>query len=137
MCSSDLPVGLIGHSDADVLLHAVTDALLGAVGRGDIGEWFPDVDPAHKDADSAALLRQVRDQAMPPKARILNLDCIIFAESPKLSPHKAAIARSIAGLLDVPVDRVNVKAKTGEAVGPVGRREAICAEAVVLVDLGD
>jgi 2-C-methyl-D-erythritol 2,4-cyclodiphosphate synthase len=128
--------GPIGHSDADVLLHALTDALLGAVGKGDIGEWFPDTDPANKDIDSAKLLRLVLEQAVRP-AQVINVDCIVFAQAPKLSSYKTAIARSIADLLEIPAERVNVKAKTGELVGPIGRQEALSAEVVVLVDLGE
>ena len=125
--------GLIGHSDADVLLHAVTDALLGACGRGDIGEWFPNDADVNKDRDSAELLREVLHRALPAGARVVNLDCIVFAEAPKLSPYKGAIRNRLAELLGVTPDRVGVKAKTGEAVGPIGRREAISAEAVVLL----
>jgi len=124
---------LIGHSDADVLLHAVTDALLGACGRGDIGEWFPNDADVNKDRDSAELLREVLHRALPAGARVVNLDCIVFAEAPKLSPYKGAIRNRLAELLGVTPDRVGVKAKTGEAVGPIGRREAISAEAVVLL----
>lgn len=124
--------GLDGHSDADVLLHAVTDALLGAVGAGDIGELFPNTDPRWKDADSrvflAAALAQVRERGY----AVGNLDCTIHAERPKLSPHKESIACRLADLLGVRRDQVNVKAKTGERVGPVGRGEAIDADAVVL-----
>ena len=125
--------GLIGHSDADVLLHAVTDALLGACGRGDIGEWFPNDADVNKDRDSAELLREVLHRALPAGALVVNLDCIVFAEAPKLSPYKGAIRNRLAELLGVTPDRVGVKAKTGEAVGPIGRREAISAEAVVLL----
>lgn len=128
--------GLIGHSDADVLLHAITDAILGALGKGDIGEWFPDTDPAHRDADSAVLLQRVLQGAMPAGATIVNLDCTIFAQAPKLSPHKPALTRSVAAILGIPAERVNIKAKTGEHVGPIGRGEAISADAIVLVDLG-
>lgn len=129
--------GLVGHSDADVLLHAVTDALLGAVAAGDIGDWYPDSDAANKDLDSGVILRRVVADALGPDRNVVNLDCIVFAQQPKLSPHKQAIRRSLADLLGVPIERVNVKAKTGESVGPIGRFEAIAAEAVMLVDLGD
>lgn len=126
--------GAIGHSDADVLLHAITDALLGAVGAGDIGEWFPDDDPVNENADSGVLLRRVVNEALD-RARIVNIDCIVFAQRPKLGDHKREIRRSVASLLRLPEDRVNVKAKTGERVGPIGREEAIAAEAVVLLEL--
>lgn len=128
--------GLVGHSDADVLLHALTDALLGAVGKGDIGEWFPDTDPANKDKDSRVFLAEVKERALA-AARIVNVDCILFAQEPKLTPHKPAIRASLAALLGIPESHINVKAKTGESVGPVGRREAISAEVVVLVDIGE
>lgn len=123
--------GLVGHSDADVLLHAVTDAVLGALGKGDIGDWFPDTDPEYRDIDSRMLLRKVLEAAGP--ARVENLDCIVFAEAPKLGPYKQAIRSALAGLLGIPVERVNVKAKTGEKVGPIGRGEAISASAVVTI----
>lgn len=133
----DFEFGLDGHSDADVLLHAITDALLGAVGAGDIGERFPNTDPQWKNADSvvflAAALAEVKNRGY----RLGNLDCTIHAERPKLSPHKEAIACRLAELLDVPRDSINVKAKTGETVGPVGRGEAIDADAVVLCVLID
>lgn len=125
--------GLVGHSDADVLLHAVTDALLGAAALGDIGELFPDTDPANKDLDSriflAAALTRVTNLGWEP----VNLDCTLFAQRPKLSSYKPIIARQLAQLLGLPTDCVNIKAKTGEKVGPIGREEAMSADAVVLV----
>ncbi|QDU62062.1 2-C-methyl-D-erythritol 2,4-cyclodiphosphate synthase [Planctomycetes bacterium Pan216] len=129
------PIGLVGHSDADVLFHAVTDALLGATGQGDIGEWFPDTDPAHKDQDSRELLADVVASVRKLGAEIVNIDCTIHAQRPKLSPHKPAIRESVARTLGIPADRVNIKAKTGEKVGPIGRSEAIVADAVVLVSM--
>jgi 2-C-methyl-D-erythritol 2,4-cyclodiphosphate synthase len=129
----DHETGLDGHSDADVLLHAVTDALLGAAGLGDIGEFFPDVDPQFKDADSAVLLAAALIEVRSHGWQIANLDCTVAAEKPKLSPVKPAIRTRLAELLGVPADRVNMKAKTGERVGPVGREEAMTAEAVVLL----
>jgi len=125
--------GLAGHSDADVLLHAVTDALLGAVGLGDIGHWFPDTEAQWKDADSAELLRTTVGEVKSRGWRIVNLDCTISAERPKLAPYKPQIRSRLAELLDTGTDAVNVKAKTGEQVGPVGRGEAIAADAVVLL----
>lgn len=124
--------GLVGHSDADVLLHAVADAVLGAVGAGDIGEWFPDNDPQYKDCDSRDLLRRVIEQATRLGFRIVNLDCIVFAQEPTLGPYKRQIRQSLAAILSVPIECVNVKAKSGELVGSIGRREAIAAQAVVL-----
>ncbi|HTN00973.1 2-C-methyl-D-erythritol 2,4-cyclodiphosphate synthase [Planctellipticum variicoloris] len=126
-------LGLDGHSDADVLLHAVTDALLGALGLGDIGEWFPNTDPRWQGADSVifvqAATREVRSRGW----EIGNLDCTLHAERPKLSPLKPAIRSRLAELLEIAEDRINVKAKTGERVGPIGRQEAIDADAIVLL----
>ena len=124
---------LVGHSDADVLLHAITDALLGAAALGDIGQWFPDTDPAHAGRDSAEMLRRAYDGVIEKGFLIGNLDCIVFAQRPKLGPYKAEIARRIADILQIGEDQVGVKAKTGEAVGPVGRGEAMMAECVVLL----
>ncbi len=126
--------GLAGHSDADVLLHALTDALLGAAGLGDIGEHFPDTAPEWKDADSADLLRQVVLLVTAEGYKVVNADCTIIAQAPRLSPKKAWIRESIAKLLGTHLDRVNVKAKTSERLGPVGRLEAIEAQAVVLLE---
>ena len=126
--------GLVGHSDADVLLHAVTDALLGAAALGDIGELFPDTDAANLGRDSAEMLAVARDRVRAAGYRVVNVDSIVFAERPKLSAHKDAIRRNIAALLDLPIDRVGLKAKTGEKVGPVGRQEAIMAQTVVLLE---
>ena len=125
--------GLLGHSDADVLLHAVTDAVLGAVGLGDIGEWFPDTSAEYAGADSAELLERVVAEVERQGWRTVNVDSIIFAEAPKLSRHKSAMEHRIAQLLHVAEDAVNVKAKTGEQVGPTGRGEAMSAQVVVLV----
>jgi 2-C-methyl-D-erythritol 2,4-cyclodiphosphate synthase len=123
----------IGHSDADVLLHAITDALLGAAALGDIGELFPDNDPANKGRDSAEMLRLAYDRVLAAGYRIGNLDCVVFAQRPKLLPHKEAIRRRIADVLGLAIEQIGLKAKTGEQVGPVGREEAIMAECVALV----
>ena len=125
--------GLDGHSDADVLLHAITDAVCGAAGIGDIGEWFPNTDEQYKGADSAELLRAVIGGMHERGWVVGNLDCTVFAERPKLSKYKKAIQERVADLLGVDSGNVNVKAKSGEAVGPVGRQEAIKASAVVLI----
>lgn len=125
---------LVGHSDADVLLHALTDALLGAAALGDIGELFPDTDPAHRGRDSGDMLRQAYQRVQRAGYRIVNVDCIVFAQLPKLSPYKLAIRQRIAELLEIDVEQVGVKAKTGERVGPVGREEAMMAECVALVE---
>ncbi|MBX9788948.1 MAG: 2-C-methyl-D-erythritol 2,4-cyclodiphosphate synthase [Pirellulales bacterium] len=123
----------VGHSDADVLLHAVTDALLGAAGLGDIGEMFPDTDPANKGRDSAEMLRAAWQRVHDAGWKIANLDCIVFAQRPKITPHKEAIRQRLADLLRLEAKRINLKAKTGESVGPVGREEAVMAECVVLL----
>ncbi|MEZ6091417.1 MAG: 2-C-methyl-D-erythritol 2,4-cyclodiphosphate synthase [Pirellulaceae bacterium] len=126
-------LGLIGHSDADVLLHAITDALLGAAVLGDIGRMYPNTDPANKGRDSAQMLaeamRRVRDSGW----EIVNLDCVVSAQEPKLSPHVDAIRTRIADILNVSSDVIGLKGKTGEHVGPVGRQEAIEARAVALL----
>jgi 2-C-methyl-D-erythritol 2,4-cyclodiphosphate synthase len=131
----DVPFHLhaVGHSDADVLLHAVTDALLGAASLGDIGELFPDTETANRGRDSGEMLQLAWQKVAARGFQIVNLDCIVFAQQPKLSPHKHDIQQRIATLLGIPADCVAVKAKTGEAVGPVGRQEAIVAECVVLL----
>ena len=120
--------GLEGHSDADVLTHALIDALLGAAGLGDIGEHFPDTDAAYAGADSLALLRDV--VALIGFREVLHVDVSVLMERPKLAPHKAAIRDSLAGALGVAADRVNVKATTGERLGFVGREEGVAALAV-------
>jgi 2-C-methyl-D-erythritol 2,4-cyclodiphosphate synthase len=125
--------GPAGHSDGDVLLHALTDALLGAAALGDIGEWFPDSDPKWKNADSAEFVRTALGAVRERGWSVANLDCTIFAERPKLSPHKPAIRQRLSELLGISADVVNVKAKTGERVDAVGREEAIGADCVVLL----
>ncbi len=125
--------GPVAHSDGDVLLHALTDAILGALAWGDIGEWFPDTDDEYSGADSAELLQQVMLKVQASGWKVENADCIVFAQKPKLSPYKKTISESVAKLLNVEADDINVKAKTGEKVGPVGREEAICSEVVVLL----
>jgi 2-C-methyl-D-erythritol 2,4-cyclodiphosphate synthase len=125
--------GLLGHSDADILLHAVTDAVLGAAGLGDIGDAFPDTDPAYAGIDSAILLQRALEKVQAAGWRVVNLDCTIFAQRPKLAGYKPAIRQRLAELLGLAVEAVNVKAKTGEQVGPIGREEAMAADAVVLV----
>lgn len=126
--------GLVGHSDADVLCHAVTDALLGAAGLGDIGEHYPDSDPRWQGVDSTRLLAEVVDKVAKSGWRTVNCDVIIHAEEPKLGAHKPAIRANLARLLRVEPAAVNVKAKTGEHVGHVGRGEAIVCQAVILLE---
>ncbi|MDG2380165.1 MAG: 2-C-methyl-D-erythritol 2,4-cyclodiphosphate synthase [Pirellulaceae bacterium] len=124
---------LVGHSDADVLLHAVTDALLGAISSGDIGELFPDTDDANDQRDSADFVLAALGKVQAVGFQVGNLDCVIHAQRPKLSAYKKPICHRLAELLQVPPEAVGVKAKTGELVGPVGRREAIVAQCVVLL----
>jgi 2-C-methyl-D-erythritol 2,4-cyclodiphosphate synthase len=126
--------GLVGHSDADVVLHAVADALLGAAGLPDIGDLFPDSDPAYRGADSRELLAEVKRRVDAAGWRAVNLDIVVHAEAPKLGPLKRRIAESIAVLLDLSPNAVNVKGKTNEGVGPVGRGEAIACTAVAQIE---
>ncbi len=130
----DHPSGLLGHSDADVVLHAVADALLGAAGLGDIGEIFPDTDARWAGLEGRVLLTEVVARVARSGWQPLNCDVIIHAQKPKLLDHKPAIRANLAGLLGLHVDAVNIKAKTGEHVGPIGRAEAISCEAVVLLE---
>ena len=127
-------MGLVGHSDADVLLHAVIDALLGAAALDDIGQMFPDTDPANRRRDSAEMLALAASAVAKAGWHVANLDCVVHAERPKLSPYKPEIRRRMAEILDVRVDQIGLKAKTGEDVGPVGREEVVQAECVVLLE---
>ena len=124
----------VGHSDADVLLHAVTDALLGAAALGDIGELFPDTDPANRGRDSGQMLQFACRRIAEAGFRIVNVDCIVFAQRPKLTPHKPAIRQRVAELLDLSPERVGLKAKTGESLGSVGTEAAIVAQCVALLE---
>ena len=125
--------GLLGHSDADVLLHALTDALIGALGLGDIGKHFPDTSADFKNADSWVLLQRI-GQLLPQRGfAIANIDSTVIAQAPKLAPHIAAMQVRIAAALQLDVAQVNVKAKTAEKMGPVGAGEAMEAQAVVLI----
>ncbi|AYB41962.1 2-C-methyl-D-erythritol 2,4-cyclodiphosphate synthase [Paenibacillus lautus] len=128
--------GLLGHSDADVLLHAVTDAILGALGLGDIGRHFPDNDPAFKDADSLKLLEQVWVMAKERGYTLGNIDSTIIAQKPKMAPYIPQMAEVIATALDAEVDQVNVKATTTEQLGFTGRGEGIAAQSVVCLVKG-
>jgi 2-C-methyl-D-erythritol 2,4-cyclodiphosphate synthase len=123
-------LGLDGHSDADVLAHAVTDALLGAAGLGDIGEHFPDTDERWRDADSMQLLAEVVESVQNAGLEVLNVDCTVVMERPKLAPHRQAIRERLAAVLGLDLRRVNVKASTGEGIGFVGRGEGVAALAV-------
>ncbi|MBK8063956.1 MAG: 2-C-methyl-D-erythritol 2,4-cyclodiphosphate synthase [Betaproteobacteria bacterium] len=125
--------GLEGHSDADVLLHAICDALLGAAGLGDIGRHFPDTDPAYKGADSRVLLRAVADKLAQAGWGVLNLDATIIAQAPRMAPHVAQMTANIAADLGVQPSAVNVKATTTEKLGFTGRGEGIAAQAIALI----
>jgi 2-C-methyl-D-erythritol 2,4-cyclodiphosphate synthase len=127
------PAGLAGHSDGDVGLHAVIDALLGASGMGDIGTLFPDTDPQWKDADSKELLFIVKEQLEEKRWEVVNIDLIIHAEQPRLEPVKGQMKRCIAGLLGIDFTSVNVKAKTNEELGDIGAGEAMAATAIALL----
>ena len=125
--------GLIAHSDGDVLIHAICDAILGAMALGDIGKHFPDNDPAFKNIDSAELLKSVMQSANKKGYLVGNLDCTVIAQAPRLGAHIYAMQTKLAGLLNVEVDAVNVKATTTEKMGYTGRGEGISAHAVVLM----
>jgi 2-C-methyl-D-erythritol 2,4-cyclodiphosphate synthase len=125
--------GLLGHSDGDVLLHAICDALLGAAGLGDIGRHFPDTDPAYKGADSSRLLRAVGERVQAAGYTIGNVDATIVAQAPRMAPHIPAMIERIAAALALDPRRVNVKAKTTERLGFAGRGEGIAAEAIALL----
>ncbi|MBS4201520.1 2-C-methyl-D-erythritol 2,4-cyclodiphosphate synthase [Bacillus sp. FJAT-49732] len=126
--------GLIGHSDADVLLHTVADACLGAIGEGDIGRHFPDTDPEYKDADSAKLLAHVWNLVKERGYSLVNIDCTIMAQKPKMAPHIDKMKERIAELLEADPSQVNVKATTTERLGFVGREEGIATQAVILIE---
>jgi 2-C-methyl-D-erythritol 2,4-cyclodiphosphate synthase len=126
--------GLAGHSDADVLVHAVCDALLGAAALGDIGRHFPDTDPKYRNADSRAFLREVAAKVSDAGFAIANLDATIHAEAPKMAPHIGAMVANLAADLGLPASRINVKAKTAERLGAIGRSEGIAAEAIALLE---
>jgi 2-C-methyl-D-erythritol 2,4-cyclodiphosphate synthase len=129
--------GLLGHSDADVVLHAIMDALLGAAALGDIGRHFPPDDPAYRDSNSRALLATVRDLLGGAGWRPVNVDCTVVAERPKLAPHVEAMRAAIGAALGLPADRVGVKATTNEGLGFAGREEGIAALAVALIERSD
>lgn len=127
------PKGPFGHSDADVLLHAVSDALLGAAGRGDIGKWFPDTDPAYLNADSLELLKQIVMNLEQSGFSVSNVDATVLAEAPKIGPYTEEMCRNIALACHVPAERVNVKGTTEEGLGFTGTGEGFAAHAVVLL----
>lgn len=130
----DYPRGLEGHSDADVLLHAICDALLGAAGLGDIGRHFPDSDPRYKGISSLLLLQEVRTKLHQAGFKVINIDGIIIAQQPKLAPYIAAMGQNIARIMQIKTEQVNVKATTTEGLGFEGREEGIAALAVAMID---
>ncbi len=125
--------GLLGHSDGDVLLHAIADAILGAAGMGDIGQLFPDTDAAYKNADSRLLLQAAAQRVRNAGWRIENIDATVIAEQPKIAPHSAAMCQTIAASCEISANAVNVKGKTSEKLGFTGRGEGIAALAVALL----
>lgn len=129
--------GLEGHSDGDVVLHAVADAILGALGEGDLGRHFPSSDPGLKDAASGDLLTRVIARMREAGWRVGNLDCTLIAEAPRLAPYQAAMEKSLAALLETPGDRVNLKLKSNDGMGALGRGEGMAALAVVLIESVD
>jgi len=131
----DIPhnMELVGHSDADALIHAVVDALLGAVALGDVGQMFPDTDPANKARDSAEMLEAAYEAVTQLGWRIGNIDCIVFAQRPKLLPHRQTIRMRLAEILGIDMEQVSLKGKTGEHIGPIGKEEAIAAQCVALL----
>ncbi len=132
----DIPHNLhaMGHSDADVLLHAITDALLGAAGLPDIGQLFPNTQEKNRNRDSAEMLQLAYGKVKQAGYRSINIDCVVAAESPPLSPHKEAICSRLAEILSLDVAQVNVKAKTGEGIGPIGQQQIIQAHCVALLE---
>lgn len=125
--------GLAGHSDADVLLHTITDAALGAIGEGDIGRHFPDTDSAYEGADSAVLLEKIWELVTERGYRLGNIDCTVIAEQPKMAPHIGAIQERVAELLQADISQVNIKATTTEKLGFTGRKEGIAAMAAIIL----
>ena len=126
-------MGLLGHSDADVLLHALADAILGAIGKGDIGKWFPDNDPTIKGIDSKEILKKVFYEAKQNGYKISNADLIIIAQKPKMAPYIPRMQEAIASILECNLDQINIKATTTESLGFIGRNEGMAAQAVVLL----
>ena len=126
--------GLVGHSDADVLIHAICDALLGAAGKGDIGQHFPDHDPAYKDISSLKLLVATMEILGNARYEIMNIDCTVFAQAPKLSPYQEAMTTTVAKTIDLNPNRINIKATTTEGLGFIGEGKGIAAMCVALIE---
>lgn len=127
--------GLTGHSDGDCLIHAIIDALLGAIGEGDIGQYFPDTDPRYRNIQSTKLLEIIMDHVSKKSGSIHNVDCIIIAEFPKIGPHISKMKQILCPILQIEAGDLGIKAKTNEGIGPVGQGEAIAAIAQVLLEL--
>ncbi len=127
----------IGHSDGDALLHALIDALLGAAALGDVGQMFPDTDPENRGRDSGEMLQIAMADVAALGWSVANIDCIVFAQRPKILPHRQAIRERLAELLNIEVERVGLQAKTSEGIGPIGREEAIAAQCVALLEKRD
>jgi 2-C-methyl-D-erythritol 2,4-cyclodiphosphate synthase len=125
----------VGHSDGDALLHALIDALLGAAALGDVGQMFPDTDPANRGRDSGEMLQIAMATVAKLRWRIVNIDCIVFAQRPKLLPHRQEIRQRIADLLGIELERIGLQAKTGEGVGHIGHEEAIASQCVALLTI--
>ncbi len=130
----EYPMGLLGHSDADVLTHAVIDAILGAAGLGDIGMHFPDTDPAYEGASSIGMLKTVADDIRGLGFEVTNIDVTVFAQSPRIAPFRGAIIRNLAEAMTIKPERISIKATTTEGMGFIGRSEGIAASAVVLLE---
>lgn len=128
--------GLIGHSDGDCLIHAIIDALLGAIGEGDIGQYFPDTDPRYRNVRSTKLLEIIMGHVRKRNGKLHHVDCIIIAESPKIGPHVARMKQVLCPLLHLQAEDLGIKAKTNEEIGPIGQGVAIAAVAQVLLELG-
>ena len=126
--------GPLGHSDGDPLLHALADALLGAAGLDDLGTLFPDSDPANKDAPGSDLLRRVREKVEGAGFRVANVDAVVIAEAPKIGPHRDRIRQRVGELLGIPADRVNLKGKTAEKLGPLGNGDAVAVLATAMLE---
>ena len=126
--------GLMGHSDADVLLHAICDAILGALGQDDIGKHFPDTDPALENISSTLLLKQIWDMVVERKYKVCNIDTVLIADEPRIEPFKDRMRDNISRVVKIDKKDINIKATTSEAVGPIGRGEAMAAQAVVLLE---
>lgn len=129
------PKGLIGHSDGDCLIHAIIDALLGAIGEGDIGQIFPDNDPRYRDVQSTGLLKTTMERVQELNGRVHHIDCIIIAESPKIEPYSGKIKQILCPILKIEERDIGIKAKTNEGIGPVGKGKAIAAFAQALLEL--